>query len=356
MTTETAAATKAAKKGAKGEDLYGRDATWPVQIPLRGWGQIFHRVWYESSRDNISVVSAGCAFYALFAIFPALAALIALYGLMISPDTIEEHFKFLNTLLPDAAYAIVQQQIERLAGASGQSLGWGLGLSLGLAFWSTNNAALAMFAALNIAYEEPERRSVLQFYFAATVFSLVGILGGLLMLLAIVYVPNIFAFFGFSDFFDYIVRLARWPFLALVAFVLLTALYRYGPCRKPARWRWASVGSVIATVLWLAASAGFSLYVADFAQYGRIYGSLGAVIILLFWFYLSFFIVILGAEINAELELQTAKDTTSGTPKPMGERGAFVADHVAGGPTGAMRPYNPEAGEWREDGRGVTPG
>ena len=150
---------------------------------------------------------------------------------------------------------------------------------------------------------------------------------------------------GYSETFELAVKIARWPLLALIVLTLLALLYRYGPCRRCAKWRWVTVGSVFATVCWSIASAGFSLYVSHFANYDRIYGSLGAVIVLLFWLYLSFYIVLLGAEINAELELQTAKDTTRGASKPMGERGAFVADHVAGGAEGAKRPVSEVAAD-----------
>jgi membrane protein len=196
-------------------------------------------------------------------------------------------------------------------------------------------------AALNIAYEEPERRSLFQYYLNAFTFTIIGILGAVVMLFAIVYVPILFAFAGYSQAFELIVGVVRWPFLALFVLFMLAVLYRYGACRRSAKWHWVSVGSLFAMVVWLIASAAFSLYVSNFANYDRLYGSLGAVIILLFWLYISFYIVLLGAEINAELELQTTKDTTAGKPRPMGERGAFVADHVAGGPDGHKRPVSP---------------
>ena len=321
-------------------DPYGRGATRPDHIPLKGWWQVAERVWLASSRDNLSVVSAGCAFYALFAVFPALSALIALYGLTADPASVEQQFGALSSVLPPQAYQMVIDQIGRLAETSSQSLGWGLAVSLGIALWSVSNLTQAMFAALNIAYEEPERRRLLRFYLSAFTFAILGILSGAAMLLAIVYVPILFAYAGYSDGFETTVRVARWPLLALIVLTLLALLYRYGPCRRSAKWPWVTAGSVFATVLWLIASAGFSFYVSHFANYDRIYGSLGAVVVLLFWLYLSFYIVLLGAEINAELELQTAKDTTSGEPQPMGQRGAFVADHVAGGRGGAKRPVS----------------
>jgi membrane protein len=322
-------------------DPYGRDATRPYHIPLKGWWQVAQRVWSESARDNLSVVAAGCAFYALFAIFPALTALIAVYGLTADPATVERQFGMLASVLPAQAYDVLIEQIRRIAEASNQALGWSLVLSLGIALWSTNSGTQALFAALNIAYEEPERRSLLKFYLSAFTFTVIGILGGVVMLLAIVYVPILFAYAGYSEGFEWLVNIARWPFLALLVLLMLASIYRYGPCRRSAKWRWVSVGSVFATFVWLLASVGFSYYVANFAKYDAMYGSLGAVIILLFWLYLSFYIVLLGAEINAELELQTSQDTTRGKPKPIGKRGAFVADHVAGGPQGDKRPSSP---------------
>jgi membrane protein len=323
------------------KDPYGRDARRPYHIPLRGWWQVAQRVWTESGRDNLTVVAAGCAFFALFAIFPALSALISLYGLTANPATIEQQFGMLADVLPAQAYGIVIEQIHRIVEASSQSLGWSLAVSLGLAFWSATSGTQALFAALNIAYEEPERRGLLQFYLSAFTFTLAGILGGVVMLSAIVYVPILFAVTGYSHAFELFVRVVRWPFLALLVLCFLSLLYRYGPCRRTAKWHWVSMGSVFATTVWLIASAAFSYYVSNFAHYDRFYGSLGAVIILLFWLYISFYIVLLGAEINAELELQTAMDTTAGPPRPIGERGAFVADHVAGGPEGAKRPSRP---------------
>jgi membrane protein len=286
-------------------------------------------------------VAAGCAFYAFFGIFPALSALISLYGLTADPSTVEQQFNILASVLPAQAYDIIIEQIRRIAESSGQALGWNLVLSLGLALWSANAGTQAMLAALNIAYEEPERRNLFHFYLSAFTFTVIGILSGVVMLLAIVYVPILFAFVGVSSAFEFLVRIGRWPLLALLVLGLLALLYRYGPCRKSAKWHWVTVGSLFATAVWLLASAAFSLYVSNFANYDKTYGSLGAVIVLLLWLYISFYIMLLGAEINAELELQTAEDTTVGRPKPMGHRGAFVANYVAGGPNGTRRPVSP---------------
>ena len=192
-------------------DPYGRDATRPYQIPLRGWWQIAERVWSESNRDNLSVVAAGCAFFALLAIFPALSALISLYGLTTDPSTIEQQFSMLASLLPSQAYDIVIQQIHRLAAASNGVLGSSLILSLVVALWSTNSGTQAMMAALNIAYEEPERRSLFRYYLNAFTLTLSGLAVGVAMLLAIVYVPILFALTGYSYVFELLVRILRWP-------------------------------------------------------------------------------------------------------------------------------------------------
>jgi membrane protein len=261
-------------------DPFGRDAIRPLDIPVRGWWQVAERVLSESSRDNLSVVAAGCAFYALFAIFPALSALISLYGLVADPANIDQSFGMLGYVLPQQAYDIVIEQIRRVAQTLDQTLGWSLLLGLGLALWSANLLAQALFAALNIAYEEPERRNLFQFYLSAFTFTLLGILGGLVMLMAIVYVPILFASVGFSTEFEALVRLGRWPLLALLVLLLLALLYRFGPWRERQmalgqRWivvRYSCVVARISRVLILRV-----LFCPD-----KTYGSLGAVIIFLF--------------------------------------------------------------------------
>jgi membrane protein len=313
-------------------DLYGRDAQRPYHIPLRGWWQVAQRVGVKALATTFLWWPRGVLSMRSLASFRRYTA---------DPSTVEQQFNILASVLPAQAYDIIIQQIRRIAESSGQALGWNLVLSLGLALWSANAGTQAMLAALNIAYEEPECRNLVHFYLSAFAFTVIGILSGVVMLLAIVYVPILFAFVGFSSAFEFLVRIGRWPLLALLVLGLLALLYRYGPCRKSAKWHWVTVGSLFATAVWLLASAAFSLYVSNFANYDKTYGSLGAVIVLLLWLYISFYIMLLGAEINAELELQTAEDTTVGRPKPMGHRGAFVANHVAGGPNGTRRPVSP---------------
>jgi membrane protein len=242
----------------------------------------------RTGRDHLSVVSAGCAYYALFAIFPALTASISLYGLTANPENVERQFDVFSTVLPPQAYTILLDQIKRIAATSGQALGWGFVAGLLVALWSANHATQAMFSALNIAYGQPERRGFVHFYLAAVGYTFIGIVGVAAMLFAIVSVPILFDDTGHPQ--------------ALSTLFLLALIYRFGPSREDPEWRWITPGSVFATLVWLLASLGFSYYVSNFADYDRMYGSLGAVIILLFWLYMSFYIVLLGAEVNAAIE------------------------------------------------------
>lgn len=298
------------------------EATRRYTIPLKGTWQIVQRVGHKIVSDNLQVVTAGCAFYALFAIFPALWASISLFGLTTDADTVERQFGMLATVLPPQAYDIVIGEIRRIAETPHQALGWSFAVGLGIALWSANFGTQAMLSALNIAYGESEHRSLLRIYLSGFACTILGILGVVAMLFAIVYVPIAFADAGHSDAYTTIVKVGRWPFLALLVLSLLALIYRYGPSRSGAEWRWISVGAIFATTVWLLASFGFSYYVANFSSnYDRMYGSLGAVIILLFWLYLSFFIVLVGAEINAVLEVETGdpKDAAPGaTAKPRG--------------------------------------
>lgn len=312
-------------------DQAKRGATRHYHIPLKGPWQIAKRVGSKIVSDNLQVVTAGCAFYALFAIFPALWASISLFGLVIDAATVERQFGFLATVLPAQAYDIVIGEIRRIASTSDNTLGWSFGVGLAIALWSANLGTQAMFFALSIVSGKTGHRSMLRFYLSAFACTLIGILGGVAILFALVYVPVLVADTGQGGAIETIVKWVRWPFLALLVLTLLALLYRYGPGHRDAKWRWVSVGAIFATTVWLLASIGFSYYVSNFfSNYDRMYGSLGAVIVLLLWLYLTFFIVLVGAEINAVLESQTALDSAPGKPKPAGNRGADSDDHRAG--------------------------
>lgn len=310
-------------------DQQGRHADSPGQIPARGWWSILKRTLAESSRDNVWVVAAGVAFLALLAIFPALTATFSLYGLVADPQHVEEQVAALASVLPAQGREVLVGQLHALASQSGGALGTGLILSLGIALWSASSGVKALMSALNIVYEEAEKRSFLHFTGTALALTLGFILLLIFLIAVVIATPVVLGFLGLAGTADILVRLLRWPLLALALAFALAVLYRYGPSRARARWRWVSWGSAAATLLWIVGSIAFSLYITHFADYNATYGSLGAGIILLLWLYLGAYAVLLGAELDAEMEHQTARDTTSGPERPLGSRNARMADTVA---------------------------
>jgi membrane protein len=286
-------------------------------------------VWHEASGDQIPMVAGSCGFFALLALFPATSVLISLYGLLLDPLRVERQLQALRDLLPPEAFDLIAQQVHKLAAAGSTRLSWGLAVSFLFALYSATSGTKALLTALNIAYEESEKRSFLRFNLVALLFTLGGILGVTLALAIIVGTPAVLNLAWLGTVEAVAVRLISFAILLVCVVLGLSVLYRFGPSREEARWRWVTPGSIIAAVLWLAASLIFSLYVSHFGSYDAMYGSIGAVVVMLMWFYISAFVVLLGAELNAELELQTKRDTTTGPDRPMGERGAFAADHVA---------------------------
>ena len=314
------------------EDLdLGRHARRPSDIPARGWWAVIRRVMNEATGDQISMVAASCGFYSLLALFPAISVLISIYGLVLDPLTVERQLEAVRDVLPPTTYDLIAQRVHDLAAAGSTKLSWGLVVGMLIALWSAMAGTKAMLTALNVAYEETEKRSFLRFNLESFLFTLGGLFGVLLALTIIVGLPAVLnlVLWWLGPLTAVAIRVAS--FLLLLAFVMLAlaVLYRYGPSRAEAEWHWVTPGSFLAALLWFAASLLFSFYVSNFGSYDAAYGSLGAVIVALMWFYISAFAVMLGAELNAELELQTRRDTTTGPIKPMGERGAFVADHVA---------------------------
>ncbi|QJE73145.1 YihY/virulence factor BrkB family protein [Aerophototrophica crusticola] len=306
----------------------GRHADTPTQIPAKGWWDILKRTWSESSRDNISIVAAGVAFLSLLAIFPAMSATIAIYGLVADPASIPEHVNSLSGVLPPDGLQVLQGQLQNLASQNSGALSFGLVSSLVLALWSAAGGIKSMMSALNIAYDEEEKRSFLKFTATALTLTLGAIMLLVVTIGIVIAVPAALHFIGLGQVVEWAVRILRWPLLGAALILALAVLYRYGPCRATPKWRWITWGAAAATLLWLAGSIAFSIYISKFADYNATYGSLGAGIILLLWLYLGAYAVLLGAELDAEMEHQTKKDTTTGPEKPMGERSAFVADTV----------------------------
>jgi membrane protein len=310
---------------AEGQDR-GRDANRPSQIPPLGWKDILWRVWEQFQKDRMLLVAAGASFYLLLALFPALAAFVSLYGFVADPATVADHIAYLGGLLPSGGLEIIRQQLQALSHQSNDTLGISFFVSFLVALWSANSGMKAIFDAMNIAYEEEEKRGLVGLNLLSLAFTIGALLIGIAMLLTVGVVPVVLKFLYLDPWTEIIVSVSRWPVLMAAILTGMSIVYRFGPSREHAKWRWLSWGAIIATLVWIAASWGFSFYLQNFANYNATYGSLGAVIGLMMWTWISVIILIVGAAINAEMEHQTACDTTTGAPLPMGERGAYVAD------------------------------
>jgi membrane protein len=307
----------------------GRHATRPGHIPWRGWWQVIRRTYLEIISDRISLVAAGCAFYATLALFPAITMLISIYGLVFDPMTVEPQLQVVREFLPPAAFTLIAERVHTLVAQGKATLGFSLLISTAVALWSSSTGTKSLLSALNMAYEEQEGRSFLRFQAVGLLMTVCGILGAIIALAILVFLPLAIEFVGLDAYAKALLRIAS--LLLLITFVItsFSVLYYFGPSRRSAKWQWITPGSSTATVLWLAASVLLSLYVGHIASYDTSYGPIGAVVGVMMWFCVSAYAVLLGAELNAELELQTYEDTTTGPPKPLGKRGAFVADHVA---------------------------
>ncbi|WP_336487063.1 YihY/virulence factor BrkB family protein [Methylobacterium nigriterrae] len=310
------------------EPRRGRTASHPAQIPARGWKDILWRVLLALPQDRVLATGGSVAFFALLAVFPGLATVVSLYGLYSDPSVISQHASLLSGILPAGVLDLLVDQMTHVAQKSTGTLSTASALSLLIAFWSTNSGVSALFDALNVIFKEREKRSLLLFYATTFLFTLGLVIFTLTAISLVVVLPVILSQVGLGAFADTLIRIARWPVLLVVVGIGLALIYRYGPSRREAKWRWVTWGAVSAAFLWVAASAMFSWYVASFDSYNRTYGSLGAGIGFMTWIWLSIVIVLLGAELDAEMERQTARDSTDGPSKPLGERAAFAADTV----------------------------
>jgi membrane protein len=332
------------------EPGHGRAARDPSRIPLRGWQDIFWRTLREFGADNIPQVAGGVAFFGLLSIFPAMGAFVSLYGLFSNVQMAEHQLNLLSGVLPDAALQMVGEQMLRLASTRHSGLGVAFAVSLLASLWSANAGIKALFAGLNIAFEETEKRNFLKLNLVSLTFTLGALAFLALAFTAMVAAPIALAYFGYTPGGFAAMNVLRWPLLVLVAIGGITLLYRYGPSRQRERWRWVSWGSVFAAVLWLVVSILFSVYVAHFGSYDRTYGSLGAAVGFMSWLWISSIAILFGAELNSEIEHQTAHDTTTGAPAPMGQRGAHMADTL-----GDIRPSKSKGQKIRSSARPVSP-
>ena len=304
----------------------GRAARTPSEIPKAGWGDILRRVWQKLGDDNVSLVAAGVALNTLLAVFPAMAVLASAYGMFASPAQVAKEIAPFYGILPHDAAAIVQTQLEALARPRNQTLGIGAIVSFVVSIYYSSQGVSALMSATNIAYTERERRGFFMRLLVALGFAVGAVGAFVVMLLLTVAVPLGLEHVPLPRFVELAALALRWVLLWAFAVLGLAVVYRYAPSRQNAQWRWVTWGSVIAASLWLVISVLFSLYVQDYGSYGKTYGALGGVIVLIMWFYLQGYAIVIGAEFNAEAEHQTAVDTTRGPPAPMGERGAYVAD------------------------------
>tara|TARA_R100000687_G_scaffold65374_3_gene53833 strand:+ start:68119 stop:69075 length:957 start_codon:yes stop_codon:yes gene_type:complete len=304
----------------------GQSATSPQGIPLVGWWDILRRTVKKMLDDNLSLIAAGVGFYFLLAIFPMLAAFVSVYGLVVSPDELQQHLNSLIGVVPAQGREIIQKQISNIINKSQAELSASVVFSTLFAVWSASKGAQAMVTASNITYDQREKRGLIMMLVMRVVLTLSAVLVLAGALLAIALLPILLNQIGLKEHSSFFVKLITWPFLAIVFNLALASFYRYGPHRSSAKWRWVTPGSILASVTWVMFSVGFSYYLGQFGQYDKTYGSLGSVVVLLMWFYLTAFIILLGAEFNAAMEHQTQEDSTHGYAKKAGSRGAVVAD------------------------------
>ena len=306
----------------------GREASAPWDIPRRGWKDIVWRVYAKFNDNRLLAVAAGVVFFGILALFPALTALVSLYGFFADASNIDQQVSALSGVLPGGAVDILHEEIKRLAAVHNSGLSFGFAFGLLFALWSANSGIKAIIDALDVAYEEKEKRSFIRLNLISLVMTLVAVVSVMLMIGAVVAAPIILAHVGLGGISKGLISLLRWPILFVLVVTGLAALYRYGPSRREPRWQWLSVGGVAAAILWLVSSALLSWYIANFGHYNVTYGSLGAAMGMMMWMWISAIAILLGAQLNAEIEHQTARDSTVGPDKPLGRRGAMMADTI----------------------------
>lgn len=311
----------------------GRDAQSPQQIPAKGWKDTLWRVKNEMEEDNLALISAAMAYYALFAFIPALTAVVLIYAWVSDPSDISNHLNMVSRFLPPEILGMLKEQLSNLAGGATRGIGFGAIFSLLIALWSASKGSKAVMKSLNIIYEETKDRGFIKQNAMALGMTLLATILSIVAIGVIVGVPTIANLIGFPEGWGMVIKITSWVLLLALFSFFLSFVYRFGPNREKAKWKWVSAGAIIASVLWALASAGFSWYATNFGDFNKTYGSFGAIIVLMMWFYISSFVILLGGEVNAELEHQTKRDSTDGEPKPMGNRGAHMADTVGAAKT-----------------------
>lgn len=303
----------------------GREAERPGEIPVRGWKDVVTRLKAQLKEDDVPLLAAGVAFFALLALVPTLVAVVSLYGLVADPADVQRTVDDTLQAAPAEVRDLVSSQLESVIDSSPSGLRLGVFAGLALALWSASSGMKHLMGALTLAYDEVDDRKFVRLRGLALLLTLGAIVLALLALAGMV-VPDGLDDSGSTGTLRTVLQFARWPVLALIVVVALSVLYRWAPDRDAARWRWVSPGALLATAVWLVASIAFSIYTANFGKYNETYGTLGAIVVVMLWLYITAYAVILGAELNCELERQTVVDTTKGQERPLGERGAYAAD------------------------------
>jgi membrane protein len=311
--------------------LPGEQAGHPTEIPARGWWQVLRRAVRESNADHVPMLAGGVAFFAFLAVFPALIAALTVYGLVADPAQVAAQVEGLAAALPEQARPLVADQLGAIVSTSGGALGVSLVVSLLAALWSASSGTGNLMQAINIAYDEEETRGFVRLRGTALLLTFGAIVFVLVALALVAIVPPLLDALPLGPLATVLAQVVRWGVLIAVVIVALAVVYRLAPDRDAPRLRWVSPGALVAAALWIVGSLVFSLYVDNFGSYNATYGALAGVVVLLLWLYLTSYIVLLGAEVNAESERQTRRDTTRGRPVPMGERRAVAADEVAEG-------------------------
>ena len=304
----------------------GRLAARPEHIPHKGWGDILWRTGAAYFGDRVGFVAGGVTFFTVLSLFPTLGAFVTIYGLFADPADAWSRLAFLYSVLPSNVAAFLGDEMARLAANGRGQLTFTLIWTLLLSLWSANGAIKTLFYGLNIAYHEVEKRNLVRYNLICLAFTLTGLAGVLICAGLVVGLPLVVGLVGLTEEWGYL-SVLRWPVLFVGYVAALTVIYRFGPCRQRARWRWLTPGALFAAALSVTVSLLFSWYLATFVRVDS-YGPLAAVMGFLLWTWLSVQIVLMGAELNAEIEHQTALDTTTGAPRVLGERGAVVADTV----------------------------
>lgn len=301
-------------------------------MPPRAWKEVLVRTWKEASADNVGLIAAGVSYYAFLALVPILGATALSYGLLADIETVNAHIGKIVSLLPGEAGQLIAEQLVSVVQTSSGKKGIGLLIALAIALFGARNAVGSAISALNVAYEEQEKRGFLKLNLLALAITAAAVVGAAIAMALVSAMGFLhLALPGASPLTAALSVALGYLALGLVGATGAALLYRYGPARDKPKWRWLSPGSLLFGTVWVLVTLGFGFYVRNFGNYGATYGSLSAVIVLLTWMYLTAYALIFGAELNCELEHQTIRDTTEGAEQPLGQRGAWAADNVAAG-------------------------